>query len=300
MNNINNSQTQYEHEIRMLLNELEREKEGFLNTIIPKRHIVPRDYLPPKMFASGIYDAITFDAGFGEEALAVKQISIQSFIDLYSPTYYINEGFFDLVNNTDLDKSATFEQLHFPMKSFLLVMSNKSFINNNGISIQFCLVTQHEKHLYIIIAYIINGLITVQSSWLVMEGKLEQTYNALTQLSPVNTSHIDNATEFVLKLLLILSTKPSEFIEADNGIPSRAEKRRKNGTLKKEGLWNPLWIGKPQHRYAHVCGGVGSKKAMHYRRGHIRNQRHGINRCLSKCVWIKPQIIGSDEIQLAE
>lgn len=330
-NNIEYESRLIEQWIKSLENEADDVRDEFVRTICPKRFIAPKNYPTPKAFAYAIFN--TFQnpkATVGEDAESVKKISLQEFAKLESPTYFLDEGFFEMVNRTDLDDSFTFSQLHFPMNSFLLVLSNNSSMQMNEGGFQFCLVTKYKNSLFILIvgaATIARSNGThyeepfVQSSWIIMDGNIKSTCESFKSTKPQDPtqeymealqqsgisidwsqSQIDIATEFVLKLLLIISTQPSVFVELDNGIAIRKERRRSNGSLKKEALWNPLWIGKPHIKYIDSAdgSGAGSKKTRHFRRGHLRNQRYGVGRRFIRLIWIQPQVINAEEMALEE
>lgn len=89
----------------------------------------------------------------------------------------------------------------------------------------------------------------------------------------------------VLKLLLIISTKPNALIDSLDQPPARKQRVRKNGTIKADALWNPCFIGKGYSaKRVGDSGGSGSPMRMHWRRGHLRNQRYGPDWSLVKVI----------------
>jgi hypothetical protein len=97
----------------------------------------------------------------------------------------------------------------------------------------------------------------------------------------------------VLKVVLALTARP-ELVEASTLM--RPAKVR-NGETIRDALWSPVILGRnyrltydPSVNRAHV----GSKR-MHWRRGHYRNQRHGLGFSLVKLIWIEPVLVNAPE-----
>jgi len=105
--------------------------------------------------------------------------------------------------------------------------------------------------------------------------------------------------ELVMKLLIILSTQPNAFVDTIDDQPARKHRERKNGTIKTDALWNPCFIGK-RHSTQRIgtVDGIGPGKRMHWRRGHLRNQRCGEGWLILKPVWIKPALIHREMLEL--
>lgn len=138
-------------------------------------------------------------------------------------------------------------------------------------------------------------------------NKLDREINAidakLTALSYVARScdsnkHIVEASvgwvaAAVFKVALALTARP-ELVEASKLM--RPAKVR-NGETIRDALWSPIVLGRnyrleygPNVNHAHV----GAKR-MHWRRGHYRNQRHGLNFSLVKLIWIEPVLVNAPE-----
>jgi hypothetical protein len=104
---------------------------------------------------------------------------------------------------------------------------------------------------------------------------------------------VGRVAAIVLKVVLALTARP-ELVEASTLLrPAKV----KNGETVRDALWSPIILGRnyrleygPNVNRAHV----GAKR-MHWRRGHYRNQRHGINFSLLKLIWIEPVLVNAPD-----
>jgi hypothetical protein len=104
---------------------------------------------------------------------------------------------------------------------------------------------------------------------------------------------------FVCRLAAIISTNPSDFIHL--GSPRPDLSKGKGFGSKTDSLpWEPTWLGLKGDRGECVTGTeatrTGRSPRVHFRRGHLRRQRYGEGRALSKLVWIKPILVNAETI----
>lgn len=115
---------------------------------------------------------------------------------------------------------------------------------------------------------------------------------------------LNKVTSLVLKLLLILGTKPG-FVE--EGVVTRPAKVKKG--LDRDALWSPAIIGRqfvPRRVNAEQDDAkdeidrlgverVRSAMRMHWRAGHMKRQPYGPReQKLRKVIWIEPYIVGAE------
>ena len=100
----------------------------------------------------------------------------------------------------------------------------------------------------------------------------------------------DRVSSLMLKLLVVLNTRPTLVQYGHCERPQRL----KRGRVKQHELWAPNLIGwHYQPAPAADAGGTHASPRLHWRRGHIRSQRHGPGSSHRKLIWIEPQLIGA-------
>jgi hypothetical protein len=272
------------------------------------RHIVtPMAYLDPKYFSVLNFRFIHNQLLTGTTPTPQNQEDTQEcetfsavLVEKMVPTYFLAEEFLESVDQTDFLESFTFSQLHFPMPGFLLVLPDQFTAPRVSLNVPFVMVSTYEGLLYIH-PFAVNdaGNFARVSTTIRFEG-VQESIQASIERGEAYQSE-DKSDEYkynvyifglVLKLLIIISTKPHALVDSLDQPPARKQRTRKNGTIKTDALWNATFIGKGYSaQRIGAGGGSGPGKRMHWRRGHLRNQRYGENRSLVKVVWIEPVLI---------
>jgi hypothetical protein len=108
-----------------------------------------------------------------------------------------------------------------------------------------------------------------------------------------------SAEDFGDKLWLLSITLLLIVISGENLIErGRFEKKRKpkSGEGKPLKFWSPNFLGRLyQSTLATEAGNrSASTQRMHWRRGHIKSQPHGLGHSLRKVIWIRPYRAGRD------
>lgn len=120
----------------------------------------------------------------------------------------------------------------------------------------------------------------------------DRDYDVVGRTRPeiINTSEI--LMKAMFNLLLVMEARP-DLIEAE----------AKHGLHKKSGetIWTPNLVGK-NYRYKHSqqpenAAGTHASPRMHWRRGHLRQQRFGVGLGETKIIWIEPSLIGVQNTQ---
>ncbi len=272
------------------------------------RHIVtPMAYLDAKYFSvmnfTFINNHVWNDAARtpdAEQAAGECATFSAVLVEKMMPTYFLAGEFLESVDQTDFLESFTFSQLHFPMPGFLLVLPDQFTTPKIGFNVPFVMVSTHKGLLYIHPFLLNDDGSCVQVSTKIKYEDVQESIR--TRIEADKAKHLDDksevqrfhvyAVELVLKLLIIISTKPHALVDSLDDPPARKQRTRKNGSLKTDALWNPAFIGKGYSaQRLGAGGGSGPGKRMHWRRGHLRNQRYGENRSLVKVVWIEPVLI---------
>lgn len=113
-----------------------------------------------------------------------------------------------------------------------------------------------------------------------------------TELSAVDNNFLGMLGSLAMRLLLLLNARP-DFIGTSRQIRKASTNPKKPST----DLWSANILGenyklRTDASASHPAGTHASPR-LHFRRGHMRNQRHGPNRALSKLIWIEPMLIGA-------
>jgi hypothetical protein len=299
---------------RALESNLERLLEHFpreqVMAYYPRRIITPMDYLNPKYFSSLCFRFIHDNQLTGK---APTPQSLQDASDCKTflavlvkkmmPTYFLAREFLESVEQTDVLESFTFAQLHFPMPGFLLVLPDQFTMPSVSVNIPFVMVSTFEGLMYIQPFAVADDGKFRSVSLILKYENVQQSIQAYIERSVVHQRQ-QNSAEYtsdvyifglILKLLIILSTQPNALVDSHEDPPARKQRERKYGTIKIDALWNPCFIGKrysTQRIGADI--GCGSGVRMHWRRGHLRNQRYGPGRLVLKPIWIKPVLIHAE------
>ena len=108
----------------------------------------------------------------------------------------------------------------------------------------------------------------------------------------------------VINILLYLSLPKKDIIEQypsdvpthlQNALKDADTKRRKEKAeqaIREAGFTKVKYVGQS---FNTISTGTGAGKAIHWRRGHWRNQAHGEGMKLTKLLWIMPTIINADK-----
>lgn len=284
----------------------------------PRRIVTPLAYLSPIYFSLISFTFINHTEPYENSPELLKRrharrLFLKVLTEKFVPTYFLDESFLDAVDQTDMLESFTFSQLHFPMPGFLLVLPHDWIIAKAGAHIPFVVVSTRDGFLHISqdvvgddcsLRFVANNIRyedvkdTISATIKLRKGLAFTTEEApllKAVMSDSSDSKTDNTPiyifELIMKLLVILSTQPNALVDAPK--EARKARARKDGVVKTEALWHPCFIGKSKSESLQR-GGIGPAKRMHWRRGHLRNQRYGLDRSMVKAVWIKPVLIHSE------
>lgn len=276
----------------------------------PRRIITPMEYLNPKYFSALCFRFIHNSqlTGTPHTPQSIQEArDCETFLDVLvkkmMPTYFVAREFLESVEQTDLLGCFTFAQLHFPMQGFLLVLPDHFTTPSVSHNIPFVMVSTLGGLLHIKpFAVTDDGKFRCDSITLKYQNAQESIQGYIER--SVVLQRQENFPEYtsdvyifglVLKLLIILSTQPNALVDSLDDPPARKQRERKNGTIKTDALWNACFIGNRfSTRRRGVGMGGGSGMRMHWRRGHLRNQRYGAGRLVLKPIWIKPVLIHSE------
>lgn len=288
----------------------------------PRRIITPHGYLNPKYFSLINYFFVTHRQPYAHSPELLKRrdarlLFSKVLTDKNVPTYFLDTAFLEDVDQTDLLETFAFSQLHFPMPGFLLVFPHGWIKEKAGVSVPFVMVSTLNGFLHITQDELNDDGSFNNASSTVRYESVEDSISAIIKsrknldFSVEDTALLDAITpdrskaricifELVVKLLIIISTKPHALIDSPDEPITREQKQRKKGSIKAEALWHPIFIGKSYSaQRVEARGGSGPGKRMHWRRGHLRNQRYGEDRSMVKAVWIAPALIHAELLAAA-
>jgi hypothetical protein len=280
----------------------------------PRHIITPHGYLTPLYFSLINFYFINYREPYAHSPELLKRRDARRLFskvltDKIVPTYFMDATFLDVVDQTDLLETFTFSQLHFPMPGFLLVLPHEWITQNAGANIPFVMVSTFNGFLHITQDVLNDDGSFSNAASTVRYEKVEDSISAVIKFrerldfATEDTALINAITpdhsevhvyifELVMKLLIILSTQPRALIDSLDEPPARKQRVRKNGTIKADALWNPCFIGKGYSaKRVGDSSGCGSPMRMHWRRGHLRNQRYGPDWSLVRVIWIEPVLV---------
>lgn len=237
------------------------------------------------------------------------------------PIFFVQDEFARAVVETDLPHDFTLEDLHWPRPGMVLGFPARFMSDYLGRETCYVYAANCDAAHYRLpqdrdcpIVTILQGKVGWQYySWL--NGRLESfvtsffrgerldeviarnrytDFTGIKDQAGIEADRVaaDRVSALMLKLLVILNTRPSLVEFGTRARPARC----KHGRIKQRELWSPNVIG---WKYRHIpqAGSDGSHASprMHFRRGHIRNQPHGPNRTERRLIWIQPMLIGGPE-----
>ena len=284
------------------------EKLEALPQLEPRKVSAPPAYLPFKGVASGLFGVL--DEMAMKAALHIEQIpvDITAASVIYEvvrnsvPVYFVAEDFIRAVAATELPSDFTINDLHWPMPAMVLGFPAKfmreflgreicyvNCANFKASSICPCPVKAFDS-----LKTIIVPEAKVAWQWYcVQNGNLEsyvacyrtgdRVNEAMAKYAYVDYTDgpadkvaedramIDRLSGLILKLLVILNTRPSLVVP---GVLERPLKI-KHGKIKHCAIWSPNTIGAAYHVQRAAPVGTHASPRFHFRRGHITHQRIG-------------------------
>jgi hypothetical protein len=308
---------------------LRRDRPDWYKICVPRRIVPPNGYANPRAY--GIYHLAAASAshkGRIDDNYGAQIVSTSRLLEFRVPTYFISEDFYRAVAATEPPKETRIEDIKWPMPAMLLCLPlafSKQYCGATGpfISVVHAPVgpytvlggrsgtniTEHSRviiHAMVFygpspIDYInctktnkdIDSLCTAEfTTWEEdIAGRPEGNFNAPTKEGEIEVANKLNS--LATKLLLAISARPEMREEGGVARPARI----RNGEVEKEELWHPNMIGR-QYRIVYEPGnkpeGSHASPRMHWRRGHIRNQKHGRNLCQTKLIWIDPVLVKAE------
>lgn len=246
--------------------------------------------------------------------------------ELQVPTYFVAEEFLCAVAATEPPKEGTLKGLHWPMEAMLFVLPLDFMRSYLGRDVGFlamsrqasgdCTVgkvtvrTVNERVLFHFPMVCKNGvpidyrgaygtdrsLADIEKAPFMhdpAEKKVEQELGADLITEEEEQSMNMKMNALGIKLLLAMNARP-DLVEhqqvATPGKPARQSREEVRPT------YHPNVLGKGYRIVREgLPDGTHASPRMHWRRGHMRRQRHGHGRSLTKIVWIEPSLVMSDK-----
>jgi hypothetical protein len=109
-------------------------------------------------------------------------------------------------------------------------------------------------------------------------------------LNAVDSRFLEDASTILFGTLLAMNARPAL------NTPAKLEKRIQRANEAPKEFWSPNVIGK-HYRLPRATAGEGTHASprIHWRRGHFREQAHGLQRSLRKTIWLEPQLVNAKE-----
>lgn len=129
-------------------------------------------------------------------------------------------------------------------------------------------------------------------------GPIKWQFKLFSDGVDVRREFDDQCANVIVFLVVLLATKNVERITRENS--PRASSHRVREDAKHFSTTTVIRIGKITETMRGASSGTGTKTRPHLRRGHIRNQRHGVGLIETKQIFIAPMFVNADENWIAE
>lgn len=248
-------------------------------------------------------------------------------VEMRVPTYFVGEAMARAVANTDLPKDFALRDVDWPLDAVLFALPNGAVKAPRGEYLVQVAVGKLDAGSYTFPNVINDGthiidrhvLATPECHVLAISstGRLfawKSTMDATSVHDAANTgadticnvedgSDIDFTKEVVsrigLQLLLVMAACPDRVEKTSRVVKPKLKVR---GEVIAREIWSPNFFGRryavktATHDGASDGASDGRKMPMHWRRGHLRNQRFGAGRTQTKVVWIEPVCINPGNV----
>lgn len=293
---------------------------------MPYKRFYPRNVIPPSGYpsskeASAIIANLAYVTSLkrkvdNDPLIAAELIVIDQWVKLGAQVYFADSDLLDAAANTELPDSYAFSDLKWPVEAFVLMLPHGWAKQNAGKDCNYVLVAKVDAgpRACLLNDKSLNGRVTVDRIAMAFQsrdpgqeglGCYRIVHNADKPLSEKLPLHkiqdtMDRAdadfsnklSQTILAFLLILGTKPKEAIEYAYG-PRNKVSSNGSGGLE---TYTGLKLGQGYYRkYPRGNTNTGREVASHFRRGHLRNQRHGPGYALTKLIWIEPVMVNGGE-----
>lgn len=287
-----------------------------------------------EMFHKEIRDSMEIQEESLQESRASLPI-VHSMIDMEVPTYFVSRNIMQSLINTDLPKDFQVQEMPWPLDAMLFVIPESALQSPDG-DVKFLAVAKIAAGKRMTCPwlrwdngdfsdYILNPDETFDGPDSVALLAMTDTGKLFEWSCPINATSIHDATQTkafsidltvdkradgmtseedeqfassnlpraAFQIILAMLAAP-EMIEAGVVCRQASEKKGKRQCA----IWHPNFFGKAYRRYDEVIGesGTGSKRRVHWRRGHFRHQRIGAGLKAIRVLWIQPCLIGKQQL----
>lgn len=290
----------------------------------PRKLAPPGGYHTPKCVAAGLDCILRINECKPESERLPTEITAQAIvyriINHRSPVYYVAEDFIRAVAATELPHDFTLADLHWPMPAMVLGFPVRFMREYLGRETCYVCATEfdagdHRCRLLPATPIITMPKAKVAFCWYAcVDGRLESFVSSFwkedhvdeiiqkysyTDYTGADAPKVqedkeccDRLSVLMFKLLVVVNTRPN--LVAPATCLRRACSRK--GRQRSE-LWSPNIIGSTYRvaRENAPPNGTHACPRLHWRRGHLRHQPHGLGRALRKLIWIEPMLIGVQE-----
>ncbi len=281
-----------------------------IRKFFPKRIACPLGYFDPKYMSGHMLYKTKFPMKFDDIQLAgpekadtvmriatLRKRILENLCTEKFPYYFVKQDLIDSVMNTN-PPEFKIESLKLPRNPIVFVWPNNAFKQFTTRQCAYSLIGYVENEVFI-------------SHWLctfddfhgefIYAAKRDSDYSDVIAKDfkdvviykdefnvAIESMASIKLTDFLLKLLLILNSRPKLIQEVET------HWGKTNGKTNPKTIWNPLWIGL-SYKVTQESHGTHASPITHWRCGHIRNQHYGPMNSLSKVIWIEPVLVGMKE-----
>lgn len=180
------------------------------------------------------------------------------------------------------------------------VLSNKL---ENNLDIAIRMVNMKENNTLSLFLY---ETLTINTQSSENAITLSNTENSIRKVITDLDKVFNSVYEFVFKTVLYMGLKEARITSINDrkNLEARINKVKSKKATKLENRlshkYDYILVGNEHPKSDSYAKDDGKNKAVHWRRGHLRNQRFGQNLEQSHIVWIKPMLINKDMVTLPD
>lgn len=321
-------------QVEALIGALKKKSPEIYKACTPRRYVPPNGYANPRFYVPHLSVSLTKECVAKDCEPQTSEVVSLRLLKYNVPTYFICEDFCRACAATKPPEDTLLSEIKYPMEAMLMVLPENFIREYAKAYCPFIAVAhlpigmhgpevngkpwvggaprRENNHDRLFIhtpvfykewpvdymhvsktATPLSKVFTIDE--FVTYARLPERYGTLGDSileKAEEVTLVNKLNGLALKIIMAMAARPNMREEGSCLRPAKIHAHRE-----KEELWSPNFIGR-NYRIVHGPGyvpqGSHASPEMHWRRGHMRNQKFGHQLSQSKLIWIDPVLVNAE------